>query len=64
MCLANVYRDRAEKENLLLTNVQKIECKDGMVILTDLMERQKVVEGSLAYVDLVGNTAVIRLAEV
>ena len=64
MCLANVYRDRAEKENLLLTNVQKIECKDGMVILTDLMERQKVVEGSLEYVDLVGNTAVIRLAEV
>ena len=64
MCLANVYRDRAEKENLLLTNVQKIECKDGMVILTDLMERQKVVEGSLEYVDLVGNTAVIRLSEV
>ena len=64
MCLANVYRDRAEKENLLLTNVQKIECKDGMVILTDLMERQKIVEGSLEYVDLVGNTAVIRLAEV
>ena len=33
MCLANVYHDRAEKENLLLTNVQKIECKDGMVIM-------------------------------
>ena len=63
MCLANVYRERAEKENLLLSNVQRIECKDGMVILTDLMERQKVVEGCLEYVDLVGNTAVIRLAE-
>ena len=64
MCLANVYHDRAEKENLLLSNVQKIECKDGLVILTDLMERQKVIEGSLEYVDLVGNTAVIRLADV
>ena len=64
MCLANVYRERAEKENLLLTNVQRIECRNGLVILTDLMERQKVVEGSLEYVDLVGNTAVLRLAEV
>ena len=64
MCLANVYTDAIEKENLVLSNVQRIDCRDGMVILTDLMERQKVVEGELVSVDLVGNTAVIRRANV
>lgn len=64
MCLANVYTNSIDKENLALSNVQRIDCKDGMVILTDLMERQKVVEGQLESVDLVGNTAVIRLAAV
>lgn len=64
MCLANVYTNSIDKENLILSNVQRIDCRDGMVILTDLMERQKVVEGVLETVDLVGNTAVIRLTAV
>ena len=60
MCLAMVYTDKIEPENLVLSNVQRIDCKDGMVYLTDLLDRQAVVEGELVTVDLVGNTAVIR----
>lgn len=60
MCLAMVYRGEEKPENLLLSNVQRIECRAGQVILTDLMERQLVVEGELVSVDLVGNTATIR----
>lgn len=60
MCLAMVYRGEEKTENLLLPNVQRIECRAGQVILTDLMERQLVVEGELVSVDLVGNTATIR----
>ena len=59
MCLAMVYTDKAEPENLVLSNVQRIDCKDGMVYLTDLMERQVVIEGELVSVDLVGNTAIV-----
>ena len=60
MCLANVYKNDERKENLVLSNVQRIDCKDGMVYLTDLMDRQVVVEGELISVDLVGNTAIVR----
>lgn len=60
MCLAMVYRGEEKPENLLLSNVQRIECRAGQVVLTDLMERQLVVEGELVSVDLVGNTATIR----
>ena len=59
MCLAMVYKTEQKAENLLLSNVQRIDCKDGMVYLTDLMERQVVIEGELVSVDLVGNTAII-----
>ena len=59
MCLAMVYKTEQKAENLLLSNVQRIDCKDGMVYLTDLMERQVVIEGELGSVDLVGNTAIV-----
>ena len=59
MCLAMVYKTEQKAENLLLSHVQRIDCKDGMVYLTDLMERQVVIEGELVSVDLVGNTAII-----
>ena len=59
MCLAMVYKTEQKAENLLLSNGQRIDCKDGMVYLTDLMERQVVIEGELVSVDLVGNTAIV-----
>ena len=59
MCLASVYKGEQKPENLVLSNVQRIDCQDGQVLLTDLMERQVVVVGRLVSVDLVGNTAVI-----
>ncbi len=60
MCLAMVYRGEETAENLILSNVQRIECRAGEVVLTDLMERQITVKGELVSVDLVGNTALIR----
>ena len=55
MCLANVYKGQEAPENLVLGNVQRIDIKDGQVFLTDLMDRQVVIEGELVSVDLVGN---------
>lgn len=60
MCLAAVYTQKAEPENLVLSNVQRIDCKDGMLYLTDLMDRQVVVEGELVSVDLIASTVIIR----
>ena len=57
MCLSNVYENSVEQKNLILSNVQRIDCKDGFVVLYDLFETR--VEGRLATIDLVGNTAII-----
>ena len=60
MCLATAYKAQSAEENLLMRNVQRIECHDGQVFLTDLMDRQVVIEGELVSVDLVGNVAIVR----
>lgn len=60
MCLANVYKGQAAPENLVLGNVQRIDIQNGQVFLTDLMDRQVVIEGELVSVDLVGNVAIVR----
>ena len=60
MCLANVYKGQEAPEKLVLGNVQRIDIKDGQVFLTDLMDRQVVIEGELVSVDLVGNVAIVR----
>ena len=44
----------------MLGNVQRIDIRDGQVFLTDLMDRQVVIEGELVSVDLVGNVAIVR----
>mgnify|MGYP002530614372 FL=1 len=44
----------------MLGNVQRIDIQNGQVFLTDLMDRQVVIEGELVSVDLVGNVAIVR----
>ena len=60
MCLSTVYRNQLTPEAIIMKNVMTIECKDGMVILTDLMERTCAVEGVLEKANLVDGVAIIR----
>ena len=64
MCLSTVYRNKLAPEAIILKNVMTIECKDGCVILTDLMERQVAVEGTLEMANLVDGIAIIKEAAV
>jgi len=64
MCLSTVYRNTLTPEAVIMKNVMTIECKDGMVILTDLMERTCAVEGTLERANLVDGIAIIREAAV
>ena len=59
MCLSTVYKNTLTPETMIMRNVMKIECKDGLVILTDLMERQMVIEGNLEMANLVDGIAVV-----
>ena len=47
MCLSNVYRNQIGDDNLLLSNVQRIESHGGRIVLTDILERQVTIEGEL-----------------
>ena len=62
MCLSTVYKNTLAPETIILKNVMRIECKDGMVILTDLMERQVAIEGSLERANLVDGYVVVKEA--
>ena len=59
MCLSNVYKRQISDNNLLLNNVQRIECRNGTIVLTDIMERQITVEGEILLVDLIENKVII-----
>lgn len=62
MCLSTVYKNKLEPESVIMKNVMTIECRDGLVILTDLMERQVAIEGQLEKANLVDGIAIVREA--
>jgi predicted RNA-binding protein len=62
MCLSTVYKNAMAPEAIVMKNVMSIECKDGLVILTDLMERQVAIEGQLEKANLVDGFVIVREA--
>ena len=60
MCLSTVYKNVKTPEAVIMKNVMAIECKDGCVILTDLMDRQVAVEGQLISANLVDGFVIIQ----
>lgn len=62
MCLSTVYKNAMAPESIVMKNVMRIECKDGCVILTDLMERSVAIEGFLESADLVEGFVIVKEA--
>lgn len=60
MCLSTVYKNKMAPEAVVMRNVMSIECKDGLVILTDLMERQVAIEGQLEKANLVDGFVIVK----
>lgn len=60
MCLSTVYKNKMEPEAVVMRNVMRIDCKDGCVILTDLMDRQVAIEGHLEQANLVDGFVIVR----
>ena len=63
MCLSTVYKNTKTPEAIVMKNVMSLECRDGMVILTDLMERTVSIEGTLETANLVDGFVVVKEAE-
>ena len=62
MCLSTVYKNTMAPETVVMKNVMKIECKDGCVLLTDLMERTVAIEGTLESANLVDGFVIVKEA--
>ena len=60
MCLSTVYKNEKIEQNIAMRNVMQITCQDGCVILTDLMERQVVIEGYLESANLVDGYVIVK----
>lgn len=60
MCLSTVYKNKLDPEAVVMRNVMSVECRDGLVILTDLMERQVAIEGTLEKANLVDGYVIVR----
>ena len=60
MCLSTVYKNTMTPEAIAMKNVMSIECRDGLVILTDLMERQVAIEGELERANLVDGYVIVK----
>ena len=63
MCLSTVYKNTMTPETVAMRNVMRIECREGMVILTDLMERTCAIEGTLEMANLVDGFVIVRETE-
>lgn len=60
MCLSTVYKNTMSPDTVAMRNVMTIECRDGQVILTDLMERQIAIDGTLEKANLVDGFVIVR----
>ena len=60
MCLSTVYKNTMTPDAVVLRNVMKIECKDGVIVLTDLMERQVAIDGTLEMANLVDGFVLVK----
>ena len=62
MCLSTVYKNKKEESAIVMRNVMRLECKDGCVILTDLMDRTVEIPGQLVEANLVDGFVIVKEA--
>ena len=62
MCLSTVYKNTMEESSMVMKNVMRIDCKDGLVILTDLMDRTLEIPGTLVQANLVDGFVIVKEA--
>ena len=60
MCLSTVYKNEMTPTAVVMRNVMRIDCKDGCVILTDLMDRTVSIEGVLETANLVDGFVIVK----
>jgi len=60
MCLAKVYLQDGDKEELVMETVAYAEKKDGKLLLKNILRQEKEVDGEIVSVDFSGGRVVIK----
>lgn len=59
MCLATVYKEANDTEEVVLKNTSRIYVEGEQVRLIDIMGAEVVLEGKISFVDLTGGVVKI-----
>lgn len=60
MCLSTVYKNEMTETAIVMKNVMRIDCLEGKVILTDLMDRTVEIQGILQQANLVDGFVIVK----
>lgn len=60
MCLSTAYRNTKTPKAIFMKNVMEIQIKDGVILLTDLLDNEMAVEGTLQEANLVEGFVLIQ----
>lgn len=60
MCLSSIYKKSDDENVLLIKNVARVICRDGELIVYDLMGVRNVLKGEICDIDLMENTILIK----
>ena len=60
MCLAKVYLQDGDKEELVMETVAYAEKKDGKLLLRNILRQETEVEGEIVSVDFSGGRVVVK----
>ena len=60
MCLSSIYKKSDDENVLLIKNVARVICRDGELIVYDLMGVRNVLKGEICDIDIMENTILIK----
>ena len=59
MCISTAYRNAALPENILLKNVRAFRISGNSIILTNILEQELAIAGTLVSADLINGIVII-----
>lgn len=59
MCISTAYRNAALPENILFKNVRAFRISGNSIILTNILEQELAIAGTLVSADLINGIVII-----
>ena len=63
MCISTAYKNAAQPENILFKNIRAFRVAGKSIILTNILEQELTITGTLEHVDLINGVVVILTEE-